>query len=433
MQKHLIPFVLWCLYSVAVSATDLPKADPAEQGFDPAGLQKLNTHFNAYVDDGKLAGYTALVARGGKIVHFNTYGQQNIETNTALQDDSIFRIYSMTKPITGVAMMMLWEDGKFKLDDPVSKYLPSFKNQRVFAGLDEDNNINTVPVNREATIRDLMRHTSGLSYGVFSDTPVDRLYRETGLMNGVLSETQDTSKTTDVLPSLSNLTKQLGHLPLLYQPGDAWVYSLSVDVQGRLIEVLSGLTLEEFFYERIFKPLGMTDTGFFVTESQKDRFVELYALDKEQTLVAYRGDFYSDFTQEPAILSGGGGLVSSTEDYWRFAQMVANGGTLNSTRLLKPETVDLMRRDHLPENLKGIAGGKLGLGFGLNFTVVKDVEKLGSKGRVGEYNWGGMANTLFWIDPVEDIVAVMMVNILPSGIYKLREEMRDHVYGALKE
>jgi len=414
-----VAFFFSLILGFAVTASELPAASPESVGLSSTKLAELKDHFQEYVDDGKLAGLTTLIARGGKVVQFETYGQQEKATHTPMRRDTVFRIYSMTKPVTGIAMMMLWEEGKFKLNDPVSKYLPSFKNQRVFIGAGEDGKILTEPVKREATILDLMRHTAGLTYGYFGDTPVDQAYRASGM----LGPEND----------LEALIDQLGAQPLLYQPGEAWVYSLATDVQGRLIEILSGKTLAEFFKERIFTPLGMTDTGFQLRPDQADRFAEVYGIDPEKGLTAYRGGFYSDYSQVPNYLSGGGGLVSTTVDYWRFAQMVANDGILDGVRLIKPETAAMMRSDQLPAALGGIAGGKAGVGFGLNFAVVKDVAKNGGAGRVGEAFWGGMANTLFWIDKEEDIVVVFMTNILPTGVFPLRAELRKYVYGALEK
>lgn len=418
IKKH---FLALFVLLVGTAATLVPiatandRAAPADVGLSADRMQNLKSHIASYVDSGRLVGATTLVAKKGKIAHFETYGQLNKESGIDMPEDAVFRIYSMTKPITGVGLMMLWEEGKFKLDDPVSKYLPEFANQRVFAGANEDGSFQTVPVKKEATIRNLLTHTAGLTYGVFGNTPIDQLYLKAGIFNPELT--------------LAEQSKLLGGLPLLYQPGEAWVYSLSVDVQGRLIEVLSGQSLGDFFADRIFKPLGMNDTGFYVREDQLDRFVEIYAPNEDQkAMVAYRGDFYSDFTVKPKSESGGGGLVSSTLDYWKFAQMVANGGELNGVRLLKGSTVDLMREDHLPVNLNGIAGGTQGLGFGLGFAVVKDVSKQGGKTNAGEYFWGGMANTIFWIDPKDELVAIFMTNILPSGLYPLRNELRDQIY-----
>lgn len=400
--------------AVAVDLTE-----PQSAGFSPSKLAALEKHFQEYVDEQKLAGLTTLVARKGRLVHLKSYGMLDKNASKPMRDDAVFRVYSMTKPITGVAMMLLWEEGKFKLDDPVAKYIPAFKDQRVFTGLKEDGSFQTAKAKRPMTVRDLMRHTSGLTYGLFGDTPIDRAYRGSGMF--------------EEGATLETLIDKLAEQPLLYHPGEAWVYSLATDVQGRLIEILSGMKLDRFFAERIFKPLGMKDTGFQVRSDQKDRFVEIYAIDNKKGLTAYRGDMFQDFTKKPELLSAGGGLVSTTLDYYRFAQMVANGGELDGTRLLKASTVDLMRKDQLPQNLKGIAGGDQGLGFGLNFAVVKDVTKTGSKGRQGEYFWGGMANTLFWIDPDEEVVALMMTNILPSGLYPLRKDMRNLVYDALAE
>lgn len=416
MIKRLFILIVLAGFSISTYAVDL--TPPQRMGFSPAKLHELEKHFQGYVDENKLAGLTTLVARRGQLVHLKSYGMMNQDSGKAMTQDAVFRVYSMTKPITGVAMMMLWEEGKFQLDDPVSKYLPAFKEQRVFTGLDRDGKFQTVPAARQMTVRDLMRHTSGLTYGLFGDTPIDRAYRGAGLFaEGV---------------DLKNLVNKLAEQPLLYQPGEAWVYSLATDVQGRLIEVLSGKSLDAFFAERIFAPLSMKDTGFQVRSDQLERFVEIYAVDTEKELTAYRGDMFSDFTQKPIFLSAGGGLVSTTLDYFQFAQMLANGGVHKGTRLLRTSTVDMMREDQLPDNLAGIAGGKQGLGFGLNVAVVKDVEKAGGAGRKGEYFWGGMANTLFWIDPEEDVVAMMMTNILPSGLYPLRNDMRKLVYDALE-
>lgn len=417
-MKRITLFFLILSCSLNAYSADLTTTK-SNSTFSKQGLESLSAHFQSYVDDGKLAGLTTFIAQRGKVVHFQTYGQQDKAAGIATTEETLFRIYSMTKPVTGVAMMMLWEEGKFKLDDPVSKYLPSFKNQQVYSSLDEKGNIQTKPVKREATIRDLMRHTAGLTYGFFGDTPVDKSYRSSSLF--------------DPKNNLESFVKILGKQPLLYQPGEAWVYSFSVDVQGRLIEVLSGKTLDVFFNERIFKPLVMKDTGFQVKADQVIRFSDIYTQDKALGLTTYRGDFYRDFTQRSNNLSGGGGLLSTTMDYWKFAQMVANGGILGDVRLLKAETVAMMSHDQLPDSLKGIEGGKLGVGFGLNFGVVKDVVKTGMSGRVGEYYWNGLANTLFWIDPEEEIIAILMTNILPSSIYPLRSEMREYVYRALEE
>jgi CubicO group peptidase (beta-lactamase class C family) len=380
-------------------------------------LKRLEQHFQGYVDSGILPGLTTLVARKGSIVHFQTYGQMNRENNKDMEKDAIFRLYSMTKPITGVALMMLYEEGKFKLTDPVGMYLPEYKNMQVYKSTADDGTLITEPTKRPMTVQDLMRHTSGLTYGVFGNTPVDVAYREGGLF--------DPSK------NLEQLSQELAKFPLLYQPGERWVYSLSVDIQGRLIEVLSGKTLDVFFEDHIFKPLGMKDTAFYVAKDKHDRFVELYGIDGKGGMAPYRGDFYLEQHEKPAFLSGGGGLVSSTMDYWRFAQMLENGGELNGVRLLSPKTIELMTLDHLPNGVKGMRDDAQG--FGLDFLVVKDVTTLGTSGSVGEYNWGGLANTVFWVDPEEEVVAILMTNVVYQGNLPLREEMRQMVYQSIIE
>ncbi|WP_262691981.1 serine hydrolase domain-containing protein [Kordiimonas aestuarii] len=416
MLKHLSIFILLVGLTTTASAADLPEVSPAEVNLSADTLDAMTAHFQAYVDDGRLAGLTTLVARKGKVAHFATYGSRTIESGEPMSEDAIFRIYSMTKPVTGVALMMLYDEGKFELDDPVSKYIPAFKGQRVFKSVAEDGSLVTEPVAREVTVRDLMRHTAGLSYGVFSETPVDMSYRK----NQLIGFDQP----------LSEWAPKLAAEPLLYQPGAAWVYSLAVDVQGYLVEVLSGQPFDVFLRERIFEPLGMHDTGFYVPEGKADRLVGIYDVDKEKGLVPTQNKLIQDFTINPQFKSGGGGLVSTTADYWRFAQMVANGGELDGVRLLQPETVRMMRTNQLPDGVNGIAGKGV-TGFGLDFAVVEDAEAFGGGGKAGEYYWGGMANTVFWIDPTEDIVAIVMTNVLPYGVVDLRTDMRKYVNEAV--
>ncbi|NVJ97940.1 MAG: beta-lactamase family protein [Alphaproteobacteria bacterium] len=399
-----------------ILATEVPVAAPETVGLASSGLDAIRSHFQAQVDGGKLSGLTTLVSRKGKVVHFEAYGRASLEQATSVEKDSIFRIYSMTKPVTGVALMMLHEEGLFGLDDPVSQYLPEFAAPKVFKSQSEDGIVETVAAHREITIRDLMRHTAGLTYGVFGDTPVDRLYKSGGVLEAGLGPEE----------WISRLAAQ----PLLYQPGDAWVYSFAVDVQGRLVEVLSGMSLDAFFETRIFAPLGMVDTGFYLDTEKAERLVTMY-FRKDDVLTPTNDPYFPDFTKKPASFSGGGGLVSTTRDYWRFAQMLLNGGELDGVRILKPETVAMMTTDQLPEKLDGIAGGQRGIGFGLDLGIVKDVGKRGGYGREGEFFWGGMANTIFWVDPKEELVAILMTNILPQGLYPLSQDMHRLVYQAL--
>ncbi|WND02643.1 serine hydrolase domain-containing protein [Temperatibacter marinus] len=375
-------------------------------------LDRITEHFNAYINQGKMAGAISLVTRKGKIIHYEKMGQQNMAQNRPMQDDTIFRIYSMTKPIIGAGLMMLWEDGKFKLDDPVSKYIPEFKNLKVYAGQNDDGSMKTVDMEREMTVRDLLTHTAGLSYGWFSETPVDMLYRSSELLAPHLSTKEFISR--------------LSKIPLLVQPGSRWIYSVSVDVQGYLIEVLSGMPLDQYLREKIFNPLGMKDTGFHVPEANLDRFVEVYTLDKDKGLIPLPAGTIQDFTKKPAFHSGGGGLVSTTFDYLAFAKMILNKGSHKGKKLLSPETVDLMGQNHLP---KGVyANPEKTMGFGLGLAVLEGLPADGSKGSNGELNWGGMANTVFWIDPQEDLIAIFMTNMLPFGLLPFREEFKARIY-----
>lgn len=395
------------LFGNAVLASDSQK--PSQQ--DHKDYAHIKPFYMNWVKNNKMAGAVTLISKHGKILHFEAMGMQDKEAATPMQKDSLFRIYSMTKPIVSTALMMLWEDDKFKLDDPVSDYIPAFKDIKVFAGLDAEGSMKTVAANRPITIRDLMTHTAGMTYGFFSETPVDMAYRKAGILSY-----EDTNET---------FVNKLAKIPLLVQPGTRWIYSVSVDVQGRLIEVLSGKPLDTFLRERVFTPLGMKDTGFYAGPMQKDRLVQVYTINKEKALVPFTEWPLPSFTEDPAFKSGGGGLVSTTMDYWKFAQMMLNGGTLDGTRLLKPSTVALMTKDHLPE---GIQTSNKAMRFGLGFAVLKGLPADGSMGNDGEYNWGGMANTVFWIDPKEKIVALFMTNMLPGQLYPFRAEFKKLVY-----
>ncbi|GHF16852.1 serine hydrolase [Kordiimonas sediminis] len=397
------------IHTPAMAAEDAV-TPAASVGFPPHKLDAVRTHFQGYVDSGKLAGLTTLISKDGQIVHFDTYGKQNLETGDAMQLDTIFRIYSMTKPVTGVALMQLWEQGHFKLDDPVYKYIPAFKDTPVFTGLAEDGTMQTEPQARPMTILDLMRHTSGMTYGAFGNTPVDQAYRKAEVL------------TEDI--NLQQFVDRVAAIPLLAQPGEKWIYSVSVDVQGYLVELFSGMTLDQYFEEKIFKPLGMKDTGFYVPEEKTDRFVEIYTYDDAGALIPADGP---DFTRNFAFKSGGGGLVSTTRDYWKFSQMLLNKGTLGTATVLKPETIDLMVQNHLPAHIKGIAGQDK-LGFGLNFSVLQNSPEGSSRGSNGMFAWGGMANTVFWVDPKEQLIALFMTNVLPSQVFPFREELQRLIY-----
>jgi CubicO group peptidase (beta-lactamase class C family) len=353
----------------------------------------------------------SLVVRHGKVVQLDALGQMDIEAGKPMQPETIFRIYSMTKPITTVAAMLLWEEGRFQLDDPVAKYLPELKGLRVHAGKGDE----TVAAHREMTIRDLMRHTSGLTYGVFSNTPVDQLYKEMQIL--------------DPDSSLAEMVEKLGKLPLLHQPGTRFHYSVSTDVLGRLVEVVSGKPLDEFFQERIFRPLDMKDTGFFVPEDKLARLAANYG----PGLQVIDAPGQSRYRTRPKRLSGGGGLVSTARDYLRFCQMLVQGGDLQGTRLLRPETVQQMTTNQLPKEalpLRILDIPMPGVGFGLGFSVrLADVNPV--LGVPGEFGWGGAASTHFWIAPKQELVVIVLQQYMPFTP-RLETALKPILYEALK-
>ena len=380
---------------------DLSVVSPESVGMSSERLERLNAGMQKLIDDGELAGITTMVARHGKIAHFETFGHQDIASDTAMSRDAIFRIYSMSKPITGVALMMLYEEGLFRLADPVARYIPEFTNLKVAAGVGAAGPI-LEDADHPMTIRELMSHTGGLSYGFFSGSQVDDLYQEANVL--------------DPNGTLKDMIDKLGKIPLRQQPGSMWHYSVSVDVQGYLVEVLSGQPFDEFLQERIFDPLGMTDTGFHVPPEKADRFSVVYGYGEDGSLVPGEGFGGGDPADSPYLkpttfFSGGGGLVASTMDYMRFCQMVLNGGELEGVRILSPLTIDLMHRNQLPRELGEMSPGT---GFGLDFAVIDDPVAADGISK-GEYYWGGAAGTWFWIDPIEDLVFVGMIQQFGQG------------------
>ena len=418
MQKTTLALCLslfWIMAQVAVG-DPLASAAPAQVGLSTAPLAEIDSLMESYVSDGKLAGIVMLIARDGRVAHAGVYGQMEIESGKPMRRDALFRIYSMTKPITGVALMTLYDEGRFQLDDPVSKYLRGFEKVKVFAG-GEGDEIKVVDLMRPVTIRDLMCHTAGLAYGLFPATPVDKMYTEAKLL--------------DRTKNLDSMLERLLKMPLAYQPGERWMYSIAVDVQGKLIETLSGKSLDEFFAERIFQPLAMDDTAFYVPADKLDRLTVNYTK-KDGKLSPIDGSKTSQFATKPALFSGGGGLVSTADDYLRFTQMVLNRGQLEGVRILKPETVDLMTRNHLPEKLVPIGLGPLSLpntGFGLDFAVHVKTDKGDPAGSLGEYGWGGAASTQFFVcaaresdlhrhDPIHADDAGLLSRSPPKIVYR---------------
>jgi len=396
-------------------ARDLAMAAPEDVGMSSERLARLSAAMQKVVDDGRLAGITTMIARHGKTVHFETFGHQNLESKTPMAKDTIFRIYSMSKPITGVALMMLHEEGKFRLSDPVEKYIPEFHDMKVAAGEGADGPI-LEDTTHPMTIRELMSHTAGLSYGIFSESQVDKMYRNAGVL---------ASDST-----LKDMVGKLGKIPLRQQPGTRWHYSVATDVQGYLVEVLSGQPFDQFLEGRLFEPLGMKDTAFHVSPDRTKRFAQVYNYEEDGSLVAREGFSGGRNYLEPAkFFSGGGGLVSTTTDYMRFCQMLLNGGELEGVRILSPLTVELMRSNHMPRAVPEMSPGT---GFGLDFAVVLDPVEAGSYSK-GEYYWGGAAGTWFWIDPVEDLVFVGMIQQFGEKRPDLRPISKQLTYQAILE
>ena len=391
---------------------------PEAVGMDSSRLDRVTQAMQGFVDEGRLAGVVTMAARDNKIVHFESVGYRDLEAQAPMTNDSLFRIYSMTKPITGVALMILYEEGKFRLADPVEKYLPEMANLQVFAGTDDEGNIITEPPNHKMTIRELMSHTGGLSYGIFSQSPVDTKYLEAELLDSGLT--------------LQEFTRRLGEIPLKSQPGSRWEYSVSVDVQGYLVEKLAGQPFGDFLQERIFDPLRMTDTDFYVPEEKVSRFAQVYGYNDAGELEAGEGFEGANYLEDPVFQSGGGGLVASTMDYMRFSQMLLNGGELDGERILAPLTVELMHRDQTPSDMEGAILGAGGTSFGLDFAVIDDPVEAESYSK-GEYYWGGAAGTWFWIDPVEDLVFVGMIQQFGQQIPDVRSTSKRLVYQSIME
>ena len=392
-----------------VAAQPMATAAPEAVGLSSARLARVEPLMQRYIDEGKLAGILTMVARQGQVVHFETYGHRDREAQDPMAEDTIFRIYSMTKPITSTAVLMLYEEGHFLLDDPVADYLPAFADLTVYAP-DGD----PVALERPVTIRDLLTHTSGLSYGFFSQTPVDSLYQQAGVLNG---ET-----------SLASFVDKLGTLPLLHQPGERWHYSVATDVLGYLVEVVAGQPFGAFLEDRIFGPLGMDETSFEVATERLERFAVNYAIDQEgQLVVQDAAGAWSPFAAPVQFHSGGGGLTSTAADYMRFAQMLLNGGQLDGVRLLSPKTVELMTMNHLDGEFEP------GWGFGLGVNVSTNVARTQTLGSVGTYGWSGAANTYFFIDPEEELIAMVWTQLFPYGYYPLFDEFKVAVYQAIVE
>jgi len=400
--------------------------DPASAGLSAEKLARIPAYFDTYVDKGKLPCVAALVARGGEVAHMSFRGATEMGGSRPVDENTIYRIYSMTKPITSVAAMMLFEEGALRLDHEVFRYIPEFQDTMV---LGEDGKL--VKPERPMTVRDLFLHTSGLTYSFIVQTPVDDLYRQRRIDH--MSWKGD----------LKSFCEALAAAPLAFSPGEKWNYSNSTDVLGRVVEVASGMSLDQFFQKRIFGPLGMNDTGFHVPADKIDRLMACYRRDPNTGVIslADKGGAESIYAKPPNVLSGGGGLCSAIGDYFRFCLMLANGGELDGVRILSPKTLEFMTMNHLPGNktLKDMGDKTFsesrmdGSGFGLGWAVTTDVVATTQPGSVGTFSWGGMASTFFWIDPVEDLIVIQMTQLMPSGAYPIRPQLQQLVYAAIEE
>lgn len=402
-------------------------ADPASLGFVPERLDAIPAFLKErYLDTGKLRGLQLLVARRGEVALLSTQGKAYAERNDALREDQIFRIASMTKPITSIAIMQLVEQGKLALDEPVHRVLPEFKGIGVYDAGGGSVPFATRPTNGPMRLVDLMRHTSGLTYGFQNRSNVDLAYRTGKLENWHGNH------------DLDSFVAALGELPLEFSPGDAWNYSVSTDVLGAIVQRASGEKLDAYFRDHIFKPLGMVDTGFTVPKKKRDRFGDCWTWTPKRP-VLYDSAENSLWHSKPKLLSGGGGLVSTAADYHRFCTMLLNRGTLGDARIVSRKTIDLMTMNHLPggQSLADMSTSLFseaqlaGTGFGLGFAVTQDVAKSMMPGSPGEFYWGGMYSTAFFVDPVEEITMVFMTQLQPSNVYPIRRELKTLIYSAL--
>jgi CubicO group peptidase (beta-lactamase class C family) len=399
---------------LAENGRDLAKAAPESVGVSVDRLKRLEAGMQRFVDEQRLAGVTTLLARRGKIVHSSTFGKKDMRSADPVQRDSIFRIYSMSKPVTGVAMMMLYEEGKWRLDDPVSRFIPEFAKLQVRAGDNPDGTMKLEDARRPMTMRELMTHSAGLGYVLNPANPVDRLIITENIL--------------DAAAPLPTMIDKLAKTPLLAQPGTRWYYSIGVDVQGYLVEKMSGQSFADFLQSRLFTPLGMKDTGFYVPKAKLSRLARVHGDGPDGTLTPPSDDSV-DVTVPPAGASGGGGLYSTADDYLRFAQMLLNGGEFAGTRFLSPRTVQMMRTNHLQaEPLKTV---RAGTGWGLGFRTVMDAAAAGEPVADGTFDWYGIAGTWFWIDPTSDLVFVGMIQHRGRANDEIRNLSRNLVYQAL--
>ncbi len=402
-------------------------------GLDTSRLERITDHINRnYIEPQKIAGCQIAVSRHGHSAYTRSFGSMDIERNKPMADDTIFRIYSMTKPITSVALMSLYEKGYFQLNDPVSRYVPSWKNHRVWVSGEGDDMVTEKP-NRPVSFRDVLCHTAGLTYGgglpgVGIQHPIDQIYRGLKIRS---AGSQDT---------MLEFMDKLGQVPLRYHPGEQWMYSLATDVCGALVEIISGKPFAQYLQDEIFGPLGMVDTSFFVAPDKVGRFAANYQRGPNKSLKLIDDPATSSFISDPGFKSGGGGLTGTTADYMRFCEMLRRGGELDGVRILGPRTLEMMHMNHLKDgkDLTQLALGTFsetaneGVGFGLGFASTIGLVETGSLG-VGDYYWGGAASTIFLVDPKEDLTMVFMTQLMPSGTFNFRGQLKSLIYSAITD
>ena len=405
--------------------------DIAGTGLDAGRLQRIATHLEQfYITPGKIAGAQVAVGRRGKVAYHAALGERDRERAVPLGDDTIFRIYSMTKPLTSIALMTLFEKGLFQLDDPVSRFYPSWRNHRVWVSGDDPDHMVTEPAHRRVTFRDLLSHTSGLTYGGLlagmPTHPIDAVYQANRI------------RTVGVHLTLHDFMEKLALVPLRFQPGTAYQYSLATDACGALVEKISGMPFAEYLQETILDPLGMVDTSFQVPAEKAHRFAANYQRNPDKTTTLLDDPTTSAYLRAPTFVSGGGGLAGTLADYSRFCEMLRCGGTLDGHRIIGPRTLDLMRLNHLPGG-KDLADldvallmqyGSVGVGFGLGFASTIDQVTTGALTR-DDFYWGGAASTVFWVDPAEDLWVVFMTQLMPSASFDFRGQLRSLVYSAI--
>jgi len=400
------------------------QSNPEQTGLSPERLERITEHLTKnYIEPGKIAGCQVLVARHGQTAYSRSFGLADIARKKPIEDDTIFRIYSMSKPITSVALMTLFERGEFQLNDPVSRVIPEWKDLQVYVSGEGEGMVTRLP-KHPMTFRNVLSHTGGLSYGG-SAHPADRAFRHAGVRRG----NDETLKT---------FVQKLASVPLHYEPGERWQYSVSTDVCGYLVEAISGKPFDQYLQETIFGPLGMVDTAFSVAPEKAHRLAANYQREPDKTLKLIDDPAASAYLKQPAFLSGGGGLTSTTADYFRFCEMLRQGGELDGTRILGPLTIDLMTRNHLAggDDLAQLAIGAFsetayeGVGFGLGFAMTLDEVAAGAIGE-GDYYWGGAASTIFWVDPVEDLVVIFMTQLMPSATFNFRGQLKNIIYSAI--